>query len=336
MHNLEKDAGMFKRFKTEYNDEMPTLDPVASAFHFAYVDTGIWYEDAREDFTRRWGGDHLGLFLQVLIEGAEDDRVVAIWAIALSQHSQAERLLSAFLRSPSPKERWSSALCLGEMGEEQAVPVLCEMLTEFLPTKQSPWPQEPEKQWWYERWRLEIPSLLHAWESPAVTVALHRGLESLINAEQYAPFAPDQWFSCQDRIAYELGFRNTFGVMTGSSLSSYRVRIAVVNMTAGAYEALQPPDKRCGYTLLPRWLSAKLGIDSLDSEEISQLRAGFIEIMMERFGMADEEAIGYLEKYGEDDAQRRAGFAERMGWPWRIGLHCVQINEDEANRSKME
>lgn len=58
----------------------------------------------------------------------ESSVVIAVRVLGMLRAGQAATLVSSFLRSPDPELRLSSAKALGQMGESQAVPMLCESL----------------------------------------------------------------------------------------------------------------------------------------------------------------------------------------------------------------
>src|SRR5260370_37088140 len=87
-------------------------------------------EKAIESFASRWGGLDLDIFKQVLEERKGQDRLIALFALGYSQEPEARLLLLPFLASPHQRERWACAVCLGQLRDERAIPVLKEMLLE--------------------------------------------------------------------------------------------------------------------------------------------------------------------------------------------------------------
>jgi len=86
-------------------------------------------------FIQRWGAfDHSALE-RAFSQGAEDDRLFAINGLGHLGTPEAHALLLPALQSPHPQERWDSAVCLANLGDVQALPVLCSMLTDYLPTR---------------------------------------------------------------------------------------------------------------------------------------------------------------------------------------------------------
>lgn len=109
--------------------------------HVVYALNSLGYEypddeEAVEKLQARLGGLELDRFIQILEEKPGEDRLFALFAVGAKDSPSARALVAPFLESSHPKERWASALCLGEMKDERALPRLCEMLTEYLPPNQ--------------------------------------------------------------------------------------------------------------------------------------------------------------------------------------------------------
>lgn len=104
---------------------------------YAYGEMGYeGYEEQVRSFLKRWGGLDLETFVRIFKEGQGEDKLLATFALGYTKTLAAHELLLPLLESSEPRERFVSALCLGKMREEQAIPVLCEMLTAFLPSKE--------------------------------------------------------------------------------------------------------------------------------------------------------------------------------------------------------
>ncbi len=201
------------------------------------IERGFWlcymsgYNRAMQSFLQRWGNVEEHTFLHILLDSEKhDDTLVAICVLAWEQLPQARELLRPFLHSVYPKERWCSALCLSELGDEQAVSVLCTMLREFFPENEE-FPQG-EDQWWYEDRRWFIPRTLRRWTFPSVTIALRQALEQQIKAERIV--MPEEiCIFMQDILTYELGYRDAFGTLAGLSVPDYRLRLTLVHLAIG-------------------------------------------------------------------------------------------------------
>jgi hypothetical protein len=108
-------------------DEYPRY--VTEAFGGS-IYVGGEYREPLEIFASHWGGLDLDAFQWALREGEEEDRVLAIHAIGSTMTPEAQSQLLPFLESRVPMERWASALWLGRMHDERALPVLQRMLDE--------------------------------------------------------------------------------------------------------------------------------------------------------------------------------------------------------------
>jgi hypothetical protein len=111
-------------------------DPIEHAFFDAWIDEAEMPDEMREErreaFTKHWGRLESGVFKRVLQEGDEADRLCALFALGYLAPAGAGNLLAPFLHSPVRKERWASAIVLGEGKDERAFPVLQELLLEHM------------------------------------------------------------------------------------------------------------------------------------------------------------------------------------------------------------
>lgn len=264
--------------------------------HHSELERGFWFADmetpperAIRTFANRWGNFEQETFRQALRAGDEQDRVIAMWVLTLTQDSQTQALLLPFLRSDSSKERWSAALCLGELSVQQTLPVLCTMLCEFLPTEGHPYPLgEVQAIYWYDDHRWLIPYLLRQWSDSSIVIALRQALEEQVRAEQYTQIEKQGWFIFEDILAYELGYRGAFGALTASSLPSHRYRIALINIVLGYYNAIACPEKFYGFR------------PTSDMINDTNVRPILKDLLMARFGFVEEVAEQYLKGYFED------------------------------------
>lgn len=255
----------------------------------------LGYEDYAtniEAFANRWGGLEIEVFVRTLKEGHGQDKILAIFAIGFMSNTWARELLIPFLKSTQPMERWASALCLGKMKEEQAVPILINMLTEFFPPKE--WPSyEGDDLWFYNGCRLETIFILMGWDSPEVVGALRNALQAYKHLEQLVPehitTARRYWRGCQERVMYTLGYLGHFEVLSEivkaldivqPTLSSWRVYVALGSLQAHKTY----PD------VLRRSIPRK-----------SELREQVMAVLHEQFGLSSEEQERCLAYY---DVQR--------------------------------
>ncbi|GCE16045.1 HEAT repeat domain-containing protein [Tengunoibacter tsumagoiensis] len=198
------------------------------------------YASEMERFQQRWGGCQPESCLNVLQTGDRLDRCVALCIIAASSLPEARQIVASGMRSSSPQERWCSTLCLSEMGDEEAIPDLCSMLTEFLPQPCNPWPQK-ELQWWFEDRRLLLPRAVRRWQCSNVTQALFAAFQRQVNVEVNTFFNENYCLFYEDYLAYELGFRGDFSGVIGVTWSLAHLRRAVMLMALGCYDALCDP-----------------------------------------------------------------------------------------------
>ena len=115
-------------------------DSVDRAFRLFYY--GGQYEKHVEAFVQRWRELSVPTLRHVLTGGTPEEKVLALLALGYSGTPQATAILIPYLESPIPMERWASALCLGELKDEHALPVLIHILDEFLPTEHHPLERE--------------------------------------------------------------------------------------------------------------------------------------------------------------------------------------------------
>lgn len=165
-------------------------------------------EEAIEKLQVRLGGLELDRIVQVLEEEPGEDRLFALFAVGAKDSPSVRALLAPFFESSQPKERWASALCLGEMKDERALPNLCEMITEYLPPNEQ-FTSEGYFEWHYDYWRTTVAGLLGTWERQTLVPILSAALKELWKQEQVAPsmklLSIRSWQHSQDRITYALG-----------------------------------------------------------------------------------------------------------------------------------
>src|SRR5579859_5780665 len=247
----------------------------------------IDYDEEVKAFERRWGGLDLDTFVRVLTEGEKEEQLIALFALGYAAEPRSRDLLLPFLHSPDPQERWASALGLGKMREEQALPVLTKMLTEFLPTPYHPftgWEEYP-----YDYWRLEVASVLGAWQDPSLVPALRQAFVHIWEVTQKPP--PDDkqmWFRYQDELASVLGKLGAFGALTGLTLPDYGLRVAAVYLACGHLDA-----------------RARYGHLLMELQVNETLKAEVAAVLAQRFGLSEEERSYYISMYGHDSFERQ-------------------------------
>lgn len=261
-------------------------DYIERAFRTFYY--GGQYEKPLEAFIEQWGGVDTQTIIRVLAEGKGDAKVLAILALGYSGTLQADELLQPFLNSLEPIERWASALALGEMRDERALPVLVALLEEFLPPRLHPLEREGGL---YHYWRIKIVSLLGEWERKEFAPALRNALVKSWKFEQVDQADRKQvWHSYQDEIAYALGRFHSFGALTGVSLPGARLHFTMVTLACGSLQART----RYGDVL------TQLQINQTLQDEVAQV----LEV---RFGLSTQEQRHYIDSYADE-------YFARMEW----------------------
>ena len=167
----------------------------------------------------------------VLTQRASNDEITA----------QGRDLLARYLASPHPRERWASALWLGRLRDERAMPVLVQMLTEYLPPHVLHYPDGSSGMFWYDSWRAKVPPLLCQLSGARLAAALRQALRAALAVEQVIPrpsgseeilqvnqerltgqeawewYATDcrPWLAYQHQLVYALGRVGAFGALLG-------------------------------------------------------------------------------------------------------------------------
>src|SRR5712692_8472862 len=178
---------------------------VIEAFALTY---GQQMEEFIEEFVGRWGNLDIETFERVLQEGQGEEKILAIFAIssAALPHSQVRELLLPFLRSAEPRERWASADCLGQIKEEEALPVLIDLLEEGLT------PEWRQRDWcWYEDIRAYIPLTLGEWGDASLVPVLRHALHTVWEMEQQIAQLYPTWRRYQAMLSWALGYYGCFG-----------------------------------------------------------------------------------------------------------------------------
>ncbi len=194
-------------------------------------------EEQIEAFASRWGGLGLDIFKQALEEGKGQDRLIALFALSYSQEPEARLLLLPFLASPHQRERWACAVCLGQLREERAIPVLKEILLEEgfenLTRDDSSLDQAD---FWYETQRGRAALLLAEWNDPQIVPLLRQALQATWQREQeratqtgQCSFTPHP----ENAIAFALGKLGAFGTLLPLEQPSPRLRIALIHVALG-------------------------------------------------------------------------------------------------------
>lgn len=256
------------------------------AFRMFYY--GGQYEQALEAFAQRWGGFNTETFTHALMAGTREEKVQALLAIGYGDAPQARETLLPYLQSVERLERWASALCLGEMKEERALPVLIHILDECLPPRLHPLEREGGL---YHFWHIKTAFLLGEWQRSDLAPILRQALEKIWGIEQAdLPDHKQIWHTYQDELVYALGRMGAFGALIGFSLPVSRLHLWMVTLSCGSLQA------RTRYG------------DLLTQLQINQeLKEEVAHVLEKRFGLSVEEQAACIDHYAD------AYFA-RMQW----------------------
>lgn len=249
---------------------------------------GGQYEDAIESFAQRWGGFDAQSIARVLMQGTEEDKAVGLFILGYSDMPGAREKLLPYLQSVQPMERWVSALCLGEMKEEKALPVLISMLDEFLPPRMHPFERDGGL---YHFWRTRIAYLFGEWGKNDLAPILRHALEKSWNIEQVdSAYHKQVWHDYQDELVYALGRLGAFGALAGFSLPEARLDLWMVILSCGSLQARQR------YS------------DLLTQLQINEeLKAEVAQVLEHRFGLSAQKRTESIDNYADT-------YFARMEW----------------------
>lgn len=160
-----------------------------------YIDTAwralSWHKDHHrlEAFRARWGGLTPDALARAVQEGEGEEKLFAIVALGGAKLPQSRTLLLPLLHSAIPEERWASALRLGELGEQEALPALCELLTANLRTALQDF--KTSNYDLADDWRSGAPILLEKLGNPAAIPALRTALFHLVQLLEQTTLSED-------------------------------------------------------------------------------------------------------------------------------------------------
>jgi sugar lactone lactonase YvrE len=238
-------------------------------------------EEKYEDFAGRWGGLDDAAFYRALSQGQGDDKALAIFAIGYSGTPQAIEEIAPFLHDPERMARWASALCLGEQGDERALPTLETLLLEGLTVEeyrrayQHQDEQEADVMFWCKAIRYQVPIVLARWDRPALIPLLREGFKRYWEIELALSHPPGFPLAYYDRVAYALGQRGALGALTGIDLLPPFYKTAVVYLALGYLDATDGLVPMIG-----------MGVEHVYYEP---LRSQVTQVLAERFGLLEEE-----------------------------------------------
>ena len=254
-------------------------DYVERAFRLFYY--GGQYEKHVEAFVQRWRELSVPTLRHVLTGGTPEEKVLALLALGYSGTPQATAIVLPYLESPIPMERWASALCLGELKDEHALPVLIHILDEFLPPEHHPLEREGGL---YHFWRMKAVALLGDWERNDLAPVLRQALTKAWEFEQADQGKRKQvWHAYQDELVYVLGRLGTFGAFSGLTFSPSRLHFWIIVLCCGSLQA-----------------RARYG-DVLTQIQINQeLKDEVASTLQHRFGLSTKEQEEYINSYTDE------------------------------------
>ena len=244
------------------------------AYFDAWIDRtslfdGTTVEKAIDDFAFRWGGVSKDALNRALQQGDTGERLLALFALGYLPLLNGEPLLIPFWESPVRKERWASAISLGQCKNERVFSVLQELLMEELeyclpsltassgpgdPLLKKAWEKEQDDKdaeyvWEYD-WcllhRLKIPLLLGSWGNPHAIPVLVQAFQRSLELEFRSTYPNNfhifaqEWHQLQDRVAYALGQLGAWNALDGLDLPPKRMHIAHRYLVFGSFHASVP------------------------------------------------------------------------------------------------
>ncbi len=154
--------------------------------------------------------------------------LTALCIIGLSDLPEAPTLLRPFLHSQVKQERWVSARFCGMWGDEEALPILLSMLTDELPLV-----AQQANEYWYEGWRGYAPRLLRKWQTEEVGEQLRNSLALWLQTEPQFDQDIDIWKMYEEKVSYELGYREDFAALTNVHLRGEQRQELIAQMERG-------------------------------------------------------------------------------------------------------
>lgn len=211
-----------------------------------------------DHFARRWGGFDADAFQRAL-NGDDDDRLFALFALGYLAPSPMTEIVMPFLDSSLSKERWASTITLGRWKQEEVLPSLIKLLQEglvFTPPVDLSLPGEGERsRWdvedakyqqeyeWYRIQRQQVALVLASWQHPLVIPALIQAFDACYHLEVHSPaikthpYLGRDWQTFQDCLAYALGQQKAWYAPERLALPPERLHILRMFMVYGALHA---------------------------------------------------------------------------------------------------
>jgi hypothetical protein len=246
-------------------------------------------------FAARWGAVTPKSLESAIGEGEGEEKLFAIFALGYSDGlTLAQRnLIQTQLADMNALVRWASAICLGQAGDKRALPVLCQMLTEYLPQRWEDYFQAPEPR--FEQWRTYAPILLGSLGEPLAMPPLRQTLRMLVKLLGQQTVSPDMLFDLepadyppeqrnlvffQDDIVYALGRLGAFGALTGLNAAAPYLDMWMVHLVMGSLHG------QYGWEDMMRW------------KYFPELEADITHALLSKFGLGLDEQTRALDIYG--------------------------------------
>lgn len=252
---------------------------------------------AIDAFAQRWGGLSDEIFVHVLKQAQDRDRLAAIFAIGHGSLPQAADLLAPWLKSPDVLERYATAIVLGLRRDERALPMLKEYLLADEPILEIESPQgkrirgiQPKAQIWFGRYRPYIAGVLATFGPTPIIEVLRTAFLKYWKQEQKAS-SPN--YRLPDGLLYALGRRGALTALQGVVLPEPHQRLAMIYLVLGALHA----DER--FVRSPR---GDLYHEMLVNRELKQEVAS---MCIKHFGLTEQEAEQCVNLYSADYQKRR-------------------------------
>jgi hypothetical protein len=264
-----------------------------------------------DEFVDRWGKLTQETFLRVLREGEGEETLFAIFALGYLGATPAREHLLPFLESAQATERWASAISLGTLREERALPVLTTLLTEnVLAQQRLDWEQRiiwQQTGWRYDAWLYDVIRILGAWGNPDLAPYLRHALEEirrLVEREpphdarkgilQFDTIEKDSWKGLENDIVFALGQLGACGALSGLHCSPAQLQLWMVHLVMGSLHERYP------LVQIVKW------------SEHPELRAEVVILLAQKYGLMEEEREHCLARYEHTFLSRNYSTLEKM------------------------
>lgn len=253
---------------------------------------------AIEAFTQRWGGLSDEVFVHVLQQAQDRDRLAALFAIGHSSLLHAADLLAPFLASPDLLVRCAAAVVLELRRDERSLPVLEEYLLADAPTLEAEGPRlggkirriQPEAEMWFYAYRQFIVGIVADFGPASMTAVLRKAFLKYWEQEQKASFQPN--YRVIDGLLYALGRRGALASLHGIALPNLHQRLAMIYLALGVLRA----DERFDH-LYRGNLHHEMLVNCALKQEVAS-------VCMTHFGLSEQQAKQYVSLFGSDYNER--------------------------------